>query len=271
MPNEDLSVDVKELIKSGNLGEARAVLVDRVKNSPADDAGRTLLLQVLCFLGEWEKARRHVEVLSGMGNATPGLSVIGDLIAAEQERQKASEHNKPASFLTDPPDYLSTFISMREHLTRGDAGKAEELFRCVEQLRPEVSGTLDGNPFRGISDTDTFLFPFLEAFVHGRYLWFPFEALRQLSISPPARLHDMLWIPASIVTWEGLSVNCFLPVLYPGSYAHQDERVRMGHVTVWASVGGPFVRGAGQHVFVAGEEDIPLLNIRELTFDFAAS
>ena len=49
-------MDSKELIKKGQLGEARAALVNEVKNRPGDPASRTLLFQVLLFCGEWEKA-----------------------------------------------------------------------------------------------------------------------------------------------------------------------------------------------------------------------
>jgi protein involved in temperature-dependent protein secretion len=38
-------------------------------------------------------------------------------------------------------------------------------------------------------------------------------------------------------------------------------------MTDWLSLGGPFVRGVGQHVFRVGEGEKALLEIRELAFD----
>jgi len=102
--------------------------------------------------------------------------------------------------------------------------------------------------------------------MHDRYVWIPFESLGELSISPPKTLLDLLWSPARLLTWEGLSANCYLPVLYPDSCAHVDDRVKLGRVTEWLPAGGSFVRGVGQHVFQAGEEDVSLLEIRDVVF-----
>lgn len=261
-------VDVKELIKAGRLTEARQYLVEAVKNSPADAGSRSLLLQVLCFLGHWDKADRHLQALSvGSPDSDLAAAAFRNLILAEQERQRITEENQIASLLTDPPDYLDAFASFRQQLASGNIKEAESIFKSIEELRPPVSGKLNGNAFSGLGDTDSFLFPVLEAFVHERYVWIPFEALREVVISPPEKLMDLLWIPASITTWAGLAVNCFLPVLYPNSYQEDDERIKMGRLTQWISVGGPFARGVGQHVFEAGGQDISLLEIREVEFN----
>ncbi len=45
----------------------------------------------------------------------------------------------------------------------------------------------------------------------------------------------------------------------------------MGRMTDWISLGGPFARGVGQHVFEAGGEDISLLEIRKIMFNFTGN
>ena len=122
--------------------------------------------------------------------------------------------------------------------------------------------------FEGFSDTDSFLTAFLEAFVHERYVWIPFEYIRELVIEPPKTLFDLIWISASITTWEGLSMNCFLPVLYPGSSSHDDERIKLGRMTDWESIGDPFCKGLGQHVYQVGEKEMAILEIQEAVFNF---
>ncbi len=52
-------MDAKELIKKGNLSEARAHLIEAVKKIPTDAGNRTLLLQVMAFCGEWDTAATH--------------------------------------------------------------------------------------------------------------------------------------------------------------------------------------------------------------------
>lgn len=37
-------------------------------------------------------------------------------------------------------------------------------------------------------------------------------------------------------------------------------------MTDWTPLGGPFSKGMGQHVFQAGEEEMAILDIREVVF-----
>lgn len=265
-------MEVKELIKAGKLSEARQQLIALVKNSPADPVSRTLLFQVLCYCGEWDKADRHLQALSAQDSSREaGALGFRNLIHAEQERHEFTKQNRAASFLGEPPAYLDLFISAREKLAGEKVDEAVDLFNRLETLRPVISGTLNNNSFTGLCDTDSFLVPFLEVFVHERYLWIPFESLRELSIAPPQTLLDLLWISANVTTWEGLTMNCYLPVLYPDSFLHEDERIKMGRMTDWISLGGSFAKGVGQHVFEVGGEDISLLEIREIMFNFTGN
>ena len=63
-------------------------------------------------------------------------------------------------------------------------------------------------------------------------------------------------------------MNCFLPVLYPDSSQHENERIKLGRMTDWIPLGGSFSKGIGQHVFEIGEEEIAILEIREALFDY---
>ena len=95
--------------------------------------------------------------------------------------------------------------------------------------------------------------------------------MRELVIDPPKTLFDLLWIPARITTWEGLNINCFVPVLYPDSFLHEDDRVKLGRMTDWVSLGGTFTQGFGQHVFQIGGEEKSILEIREVLFKLSGS
>jgi type VI secretion system protein ImpE len=130
---------------------------------------------------------------------------------------------------------------------------------------------LNGLPFEGLRDTEPTLAFFIEAFVHDRYVLLPFEALRELVIPAPRTLFDLLWTPALITTWEGLSLNCYLPVLYPESFRHADDRIKLGRMTDWSSQEGTVGRGAGQHVLQAGPDEWALLDIRTVVFTSAAA
>ncbi len=132
-----------------------------------------------------------------------------------------------------------------------------------------MSGSVDGRSFSGFRDTDALLSLFLEAIVYEQYVWIPFESIRELSISIPKTLFDLLWISSRVATTKGVTLSCYLPVLYPESSSHEDDRVKLGRMTDWTPLGGRFSKGSGQHVFQIGEEEIAILDIREASFKTA--
>lgn len=257
----------RDFIRAGRLSEARNQLIEEVKSSPADLGKRTLLFQVLSFCGEWDKAERHLQVIAAQdARRETGVQVYKNLIHAERERIEVSKSNGRPSFLPKTPPYLETYFIAWERLLEKKPEEARELYDQIDAERPSISGTLNGESFNGFRDTDAFLSLFLEAIVHERYLWIPFESIRELSVSLPKALFDLLWITAHLTTWEGLSLNCYLPVLYPDSFLHEDDRVKLGRMTDWTPLGGPFTKGMGQHVFQIGKEVVALLDIREVLF-----
>ncbi|MEW5801055.1 MAG: type VI secretion system accessory protein TagJ [bacterium] len=263
-------MDVKELIRAGRLSEARKQLIGEVKSSPCDVSKRTLLFQVLALGGEWDKAQRHLDAIAVQdSSAETGVQVYKNLVQAEKERIEVYQRNRYPSFLTQAPSWLEMYFTAWDKLLEKDTVEAQKLYDRIEALCPSRSGTIDGRNFNGFRDMDAFLSLFLEVIVHERYLWIPLESLRELSISQPKTLFDLLWITAQITTWEGLSLNCYLPVLYPESFLHEDERVKLGRMTDWIPLGGPFYSGRGQHMFQVGEEEIALLEIRQVVFELS--
>jgi type VI secretion system protein ImpE len=188
---------------------------------------------------------------------------------AERQRRDVSDGRQLPGFLTATPAYFEPYLAAWEKVKQGKPEEAVGLYDQMEETRPVPRGTLNGKAFAGFNDTDTFLSAFLEVFMHDRYIWIPFEALRELSISVPKTLFDLIWVEARFLTWEGLNAHCYLPVLYPDSCLQEDERIRMGRLTDWVSLGNGFWKGAGQHVFRIGEEEVSILDIRDVVFNIA--
>jgi type VI secretion system protein ImpE len=260
-------MDAKELIRAGKLQDARIRLTEEVKASPSDAAKRTLLFQVLAFCGEWDKADRHLDILSERDpQAETGVQVYRNLVSAEKKRRDVFLGNGRPSSMAKMPDWLENLFLAREKLAGGSVAEGKRLLRKIDSVVPGLSGELNGSPFEGFRDTDDFLAHFLEVFIHDSYLWFPFSSLREISVSEPKSQLDLLWVPARISTEDGLAVGCYLPALYPDSCRSDDDRLRLGRMTDWRETAGGFYEGTGQHVFLAGKEEIPLLEIRELRF-----
>lgn len=261
-------MDAKELIKTGQLAEARSQLSEAVKTSPADVSNRTLLFQVLIFCGEWDKARRHLEIIATQDpSREAGVQIYLNLVQAETKRLEVFKRNRQPSFLPETSTYFESYDIAFQKIAEKKFAEAGEMFAQIETQRPKISGTLNGNNFSGFKETDTLLSCFLEAFIHERYVWIPFESLRELSIPAPKTLFDLLWASAQITTWEGLNLNCFLPVIYPQSFLHEDDRMKLGRLTDWIKLGAGLFKGVGQHVFLVGEDEIAILEIREAIFN----
>lgn len=267
-------MDAKQLIMNAELTEARQALIQGVKKAPGDPVLRTHLFQVLLFLGEWDKALVHLNALAkgktlakGEEAADMGREVYAGLIRAEQERTAVAELKKEPSFLPGRPGYTDLYFKALEAAVQGNKEVAADLYQKIEAAKPLLSGTINKEAFSGLSDTDTLLNGFLEAMEYDRYLWIPFEAIREITVQSPRTLIDLIWAKGSVTTWEGLTMACFFPVLYPLSHCHTDHRVKMGRMTDWQPLGGPYARAWGQHMFQIGERDISLLEIETVVFN----
>ncbi len=260
---------ITDLIKDGQLSEARSRLIEQVKSSPADSAARTLLFQTLLLLGEWDKAERHLDAIAVQEKEpNPAILHYKNMITAEHQRLKVSHLEDMPSFLPKTPHYFQEYHQARQNIQQNKPEEAMAILASIKAKIPHISGTINGKEFSGLRDTDSTLAYFLEIFVHEQYIWVPLEEIRELTIAPPESLFDLIWSSASLTTWEGLTMNCIVPVLYPDSSSHDDTNIKMGKLTEWVSLGSSLAKGIGQHVFEAGEEDISLLEIREARFNF---
>lgn len=226
------------LFQAGKLNEAVTALGAEVRDNPADARRRTFLFELLCFQGEYDRAEKHLKVLAGAGpEAQMGAALYLSALHAERVRQQlfASQDYPPVP-----------------------AGEGSR------------KGTLNGKAFESFEDSDPRIGPRLELFAAGAYLWIPFEHIESIEVQAPARLRDLLWIPAVVRTgpaFRGTELGeVLLPVLAPFSYKDADDAVRLGRATGWDEVDGlnvPF----GQRLFCVDGEDIPILEVRQVEFE----
>lgn len=257
-----------DLIRDGKLSEARESLVSIVKAVPGDKKARTLLFQVLAFYGEWDKVTRHLDLLiSQLPETAAGTLVYMNLVSAEKSRLEVAVGRQTPDFMTEPPSFLTALLEARKLLADGDTATASSLLDKVEEQLQEVSGLSPSGPFSGFSECDATLTGVMEVFVHDRYIWFPLASIRELSVQQPKTLLETLWAPGRIVTWSGLTTECFLPVLYPNSSEIENDQIRMGRMTDWIDLGNGNYRGVGQHLFMVGDQEKSLLELGEITFN----
>lgn len=232
-----------ELLRAGDLPGAIQVQNAEVRDHPTDSRRRTFLFELLCFAGEFARAGKHLSVLGQGGtDAEMGALLYRSALAAENKRQAFFESRAWADASNQPS--------------------------CT------LSGTLNGRSFHSIEDADPRIGARLEVFVAGEYVWLPFEHIGTVRIESPRLLRDLIWSTARITTGPSFKGQEFgevlSPVLCPFSWKHGSNDVKLGRATDWLPEDGAGEVPAGQKLLILdGEEVIPFLEIRELTFSSA--
>lgn len=256
-----------ELIRSGDVAGARAALIDEVRSKPDDRKSRMFLSQVLLVLGEWDKALTHMKALANLSPEAQTLYIAYDrAIAAERVREAVFAGNAAPEGLASGGPWFDLLLQALAAELKGDAEAAARLRAEAFDQAPETKGTADGTPFDFISDADARFGPAIEAIIEGKYGLVPFEAIVSLSCDGVTDLRDLVWMPARIVLKTGQSGHVFLPVRYPGAATDADPAIKLARKTEWEDAGDLGNRGRGQRVFDAGDQEIAMLDLRNLSF-----
>jgi type VI secretion system protein ImpE len=228
----------QELVRSGKLGEAIQILSGEVRDHPSDTRRRTFLFELLCIAGQYDRAEKHLNLLSQAGaDAELGALLYRSAIVAERKRQVFFDSGQYAS---------------------------------AAPANAPPAGTLNGKPFRTIEDLDPRIGSRLEVFIAGEYVWLPFEHIGGITMQAPAKLRDTLWATAQVRTGPSFKGQEFgevlIPILSPFSSKHENDEVKLGRATDWRQQGDDLVPFGQKLLLVDDEDAIPFLEIRELVF-----
>lgn len=235
-------MSVNDLFAAGRLKEAIEGLGAEVRQNPTDNRRRTFLFELLCFAGAFSRAEKHLNLLSDASpDASIGALVYRSAVSAERKRQ--------------------AFFESKQF---------EQTAPVINIPRP---GTLNGERFYTIEDIDPRIGSRLEVFIAGEYVWLPFAHIGSLTMEAPRFLRDMLWSSAVVIAGPGMKQQDFgevlLPILYPFSWQHERDEVKLGRETDWMMIGEEVYESTfGQKLLVLdGEKSVPFLEIRSLRFD----
>ncbi|MBI4854915.1 MAG: hypothetical protein HY819_24210 [Acidobacteria bacterium] len=262
------SSKAKALYQNGYLVEAIKELIQEVRNDPGNNWLRTFLFELLCFNGEWERAERQLKGLSIIGaKAETGLLVYNNNIKAEIQRHKLFSNDITPKFLSTPPNYVSLQLTALTKLREKNYPETRNLLDNIALNQPNLKGKLNGKKFSSFVDYNDFFGNCLEVFLEDKYYWLPFENIQRLEIQPPKFLRDLVWIKAVVQLTNDTLAEVFLPTLYPNSYKHENELVRLGRMTDWQTLPNDIYLGYGLRTFLSDNKEKTILEVNELTFD----
>lgn len=258
----------KELLDAGQLQQAIEAITAEVKANPTDVPRRTFLFEMLCFAGEWDRAEKQIDVIGQQSmQSAMAVQVYRANIQAERSRERLFDGGVAPHFLTEPPPYVDIHLEALTKLRSGDTAAARALLDRAEEARPAIAGSWNGQSFLDVRDYNDLVAPVLELIVKDKYVWLPLDQVRNLTVEPPKKLRDLLWVPARIEAKDGTIGEVFLFALYAGSSRHANDQVRLGRMTDWTDAGHELYRGAGQRLFLVDDEEQPVLEARTIAFD----
>lgn len=229
-------MDAGTLYRAGKLDGAIEAANAAVRDDPMNLSSRTFLFELLLFAGDHVRAEKQLDVIARASpDAEMGAWLYRSALHAEALRQEMFETDSLPAGGEDP-------------------------------LPP--AGSLNGSPFESLTDADPRIGARFEIFAAGQYTWLPMNQVDTVTASAPARLRDLLWIPAEVKVgpdFTGMELGeVMIPAHTPGSSKHEDDLVRLGRVTDWVDLGERGFAPVGQKLLLVDGEEFPLLELREL-------
>ena len=228
-----------EHYRAGELDRAITVLGEELRSDPLNPRRRTFLFELLCFAGQYDRAEKHLDVLTNQASSTASMGLLA---------------------------YRSALHAQRTRETMFGTG---ELPGTLPGAAP--GGVCNSKPFADFTDADPRIGDHLEVFVAGSYTWIPLIFVQGLHLEPPTNLRDLLWARGRVTLAPGAPFEdmgeVFLPVLTPLAHRSQDDAVRLGRTTVWEPLGDGMQIPVGQKVFQVDDDELPMLELRSVTWE----
>jgi type VI secretion system protein ImpE len=260
-----LSEAAERSLKDGDPVSALTRLQEDVRARPADAKLRVFLFQLLCVLGQWERALTQLKVASELDPLALAMAqMYGDAVRCEAVRDEVFEGRKSPMVLGQPDQWLALLIESRLRAGLGDAAQSEDLRQRAFEGAPSSSGDMDGQAFEWIADADSRLGPVMEAIINGRYYWVPFDRLSKVTLEKPEDLRDLVWMPAQLQFQNGGEALALIPTRYPGSESSGDGGLALARKTAWEPFAEDAYRGLGQRIFATDAGETPFLEVRAI-------
>ncbi|MEO1082184.1 MAG: type VI secretion system accessory protein TagJ [Pseudomonadota bacterium] len=256
-----------EALREGDVNRALEELQSEIRREPANAEHRVFLFQLLCVLGDWDRALRQLNLAGEMDASSLAMvQTYREALRCEALREKVFRGETRPLILGEPEAWHAEAIGALGLEAAGEHQAAAVARANAYENATTVGGSIDGESFEWIADADSRIGPFLEAVINGNYYWLPFERVRSMILEAPADLRDMVWLPCQFTfSNEGQSVG-LIPVRYPGSESSSDSALRLARKTEWQQVADDVYFGQGQRLLATDRSEHALLDVRQIEF-----
>ena len=256
-----------EFLQAADTAGALKALTEQVRERPSDSKLRVFLTQLLCVLGQWERALNQLNVAAELDAlAVPMKQVYGEAIRCEGVRADVFAGKRTPMIFGQPDEWLALLIESLLRRGTGNAAMAQDLRARAFDAAPASAGTLDGKPFEWLADADMRIGPVLEAFVNGRYYWVPFARLSKITFEPPEDLRDCVWLPVHLEFENGGETLALVPTRYDRTESCADGALQLARKTEWRELDPQVWIGSGQRMWSSDAGEHAMLDVREIVF-----
>lgn len=263
-----LNPTYQDRIQNGDLTGCLEELARQVKNKPNDFKLRAALVEALCFSGDLDRAAKHLATLLSMTPERPDLVIMHqNLVKAEQWRRDVFSQGKTPHLLPEPSVELQLRLEAIHALAKQERDVFDDKYRAAQSHEPSVRVEYEEAENLSLRDYDDLLGPVLEVHFHdGRYVWLEQKDLNRIIPDPVLDWTNTLWRPVVLILNSGDVFKAFIPALYVDSYLAESDSVKLGLATEWIDLGNHVYRGLGQRLLLIGEREVPLLELKPISF-----
>jgi len=260
--------EAKTLLESGNLKGATEAALSLVKANPTDGAARIFLFELSIFAGDWERAKRQLDVIGHQDTtAMIGSKIYEQCILAEGKRADFFSKGAKPEFLATPPDYVYGILAANNKAREGNLKEAREILDKVDEQRPAFACRVNGADAADFRDYNDLTSAILEVIIKDSYVWVPFEQIEKITFEEPKSQRDYFWRQANLETDNGTNGDVFIPALYNDSWRSPDDQIRLGKVTDWRDIGEDIYAGEGTKLFaVSGGDHKTIFDLQTIEF-----
>ncbi len=263
---------MNELQNAASLSEQLATLQQTIRTDAANVKLRIHLFQLLCVLGQWQRALSQLQLCGQMdAKSLPMAQTYREAIRMEALRAEVFSGRRTPQILGRPPTWVGALLEALRIEASGDNAAAFALrARALDEAQPRAC-TVDGVSCEWLCDGDARLGPSIEVIANGQYYWLPFESCQGISIEPPTDLRDLVWAPGEVLLENEGRIPVLIPTRYPGTEASESDVLRSSRSTEWKEIGEHAWIGLGQRTLMSDVGEHPLLNTKLISFGASAA
>lgn len=244
-------------LNAGRLGSALEEAKAGLREDPGSVDLRWLYCQLLCLKQDWSKARAALEQLRAVAKTPQVMQqalLTERLIEGESRRNEVWTAGRAPEFLDEIGE--TERLSLQAWTYRRE-GQWERYRALIDERDSQLTPTpvrWHNERFLTIRDLDEPSAPFLELIsVAGIYIWLPWRKIVNLTVEPPVRPLEFLWVPVRVKLSSGGELSMYANALYP-SRDETEERFLLGNETEWGGDESTGFLGRGKKLFLLGDD-----------------